>query len=252
MNRAPEIVLDSVGKRASDRPNVWLLEQIKLEIVPRQRLFLVGPNGSGKSTLLRMILGFESVDTGGITVSPPLSELSISYMPQDYRSALFPWFNLSRNLSLALKTEVDSSSTTHKLHEFNHLSKLFRLEPSLARYPYELSGGEQQLFLLIIAMIRKPVLLVLDEPFSAIDFGRRQSILTELGMFLNKEPSTVIAVTHDFEDAVLLADRILVLDPKTTAIREGIDVPFAWPRRPALRNSALFRDLIQKIIEATL
>lgn len=249
---APTITLDSVGKRAPDRQGTWLLERVTLDVRSRQRVFFVGPNGSGKSTLLRMILGFEHPDIGQVVLRPPICDLSVSYVPQDYRNALFPWLRLSSNLSVALRADVHSDVPKEALDSFQRLSELFRLAPGLQRYPYQLSGGEQQLFLLIVALVRKPDLLIVDEPFSAIDYGRRQLILEELGRQLATEDCTFLAVTHDFEDAVLLADRVLVLAPETAEVREVLDVPFSWPRSLTMRDTSLFRELTDRIVAATL
>jgi NitT/TauT family transport system ATP-binding protein len=252
MDGVPAINFLAVGKRAPERPGIWLLQNVDLEVPPRQRLFLVGANGSGKSTLLRMMLGFECPDTGSVTIAPPLDGLSVSYVPQDYRNALFPWLTLSQNLSVALRANVRNEVSNHGLKEFERLAQLFQLKPQLGRYPYELSGGEQQLFLLIVALIRKPSLLVLDEPFSAIDFGRRELILSALGNILHNENCTFLAVTHDFEEAVLLANQVLVLSPDTAEIRETIDIPFEWPRMLSLRSSKVFREFIDKMIAASI
>lgn len=215
---------------------------LDLQVATGERISLVGPNGSGKTTLLRTLLGFRKSDNLNITISGHFSR-SKAYVPQDYRKALFPWLTLQRNLAL-------SDHSAHKLsklkHDFDYLAERLRLSINLQKYPYQVSGGEQQLFVLIRALILEPSLLVLDEPLSAVDYARRliaQEILSE---YCTQANCTCFLATHDFEEAVFLADKVVVINGLAGTSRI-LKVCEPWPRAESFRSSASFGLILHDI-----
>src|ERR1051325_4045226 len=174
-----------------------VLEKVSLRVESQDRVAFVGPNGSGKTTLLRIILGIDAPDTGTANLSRSLDHNAIGYVPQDYRNALFPWLRLHANLSLANGACQNANAFIRPLSDeglqaYRKFSETFRVNLNLEKYPYQLSGGEQQIFLLMRAVIQKPKLLVLDEPLSAVEFGRRRFIQDFLGYWMHRSACTLL------------------------------------------------------------
>lgn len=217
-----------------------VLNDVSLTLREGERVSLVGPNGSGKSTLLRISLGLDIQDSGSVhAVSLDLGP--VGFVPQDYRSGLFPWLNLKQNLLLPFRNDGPRSSEFAILERYDATARLFGFSADLTKYPYQLSGGEQQIFSLIRALTTMPRLLVLDEPLAAVDFGRRQAIVHHLADWLVAHPCGLVAVSHSFDEAILLADRVYVLST-TGKIVQNLEVRLPWPRRVDMRLSAEYQD----------
>ena len=224
-----------------------------------ERIALVGPNGSGKTTLLRIILGIEQPDEGCVVINGLDTKYCISYVPQDYRNALFPWLRLKKNLALekGRRTRCQQASggdvvSINPQEEYSSLSKDFHLALDLSKYPYQLSGGEQQIFLLMRAILAYPVLMLLDEPMSAIDFGRKRLILHHLARWLPERNASLVFASHDFEEAVMLADRVNVFARQSGRLKATIAVDLPWPRTLEMRTSERFRALVDEVTNAVI
>ena len=192
-----------------------VLSGISLELESKQLLAVLGASGAGKSTLMRLIAGFDSVGGGSIvldgeilsdslrTVAP--ERRSIGIVPQD--SALFPHLNVSQNIGFGLS----GLSKEAKAERVGELLRLIRMEEFASRMPQELSGGQVQRVALARALAPKPKLVLLDEPFSALDAELRGQLREEVRQVLRAEGATAVLVTHDQEEALPLADRVAVL-----------------------------------------
>ena len=192
-----------------------VLSGISLELESKQLLAVLGASGAGKSTLMRLIAGFDSVGGGSIvldgeilsdslrTVAP--ERRSIGIVPQD--SALFPHLNVSQNIGFGLS----GLSKEAKAERVGELLRLIRMEELASRMPQELSGGQVQRVALARALAPKPKLVLLDEPFSALDAELRGQLREEVRQVLRAEGATAVLVTHDQEEALSLADRVAVL-----------------------------------------
>ncbi|MEL0200954.1 MAG: ABC transporter ATP-binding protein [Aquiluna sp.] len=192
-----------------------VLAGITLELESKQLLAVLGSSGAGKSTLLRLIAGFDAVTGGsisldgtllsssGVTVAP--EKRSIGIVPQD--SALFPHLNVRQNIGFGLA----GLSKEARDERVNELLRLIRMEQFAARMPEELSGGQVQRVALARALAPRPKLVLLDEPFSALDAELRQQLREEVRGVLKAEGATAVMVTHDQEEALSLADRVAVL-----------------------------------------
>jgi iron(III) transport system ATP-binding protein len=192
-----------------------VLSGITLELESKQLLAVLGASGAGKSTLMRLIAGFDSVGGGSIvldgeilsdsskTVAP--ERRSIGIVPQD--SALFPHLNVSQNIGFGLS----GLSKEAKAERVGELLRLIRMEEFASRMPQELSGGQVQRVALARALAPKPKLVLLDEPFSALDAELRGQLREEVRQVLRVEGATAVLVTHDQEEALSLADRVAVL-----------------------------------------
>ncbi|WP_293238208.1 ABC transporter ATP-binding protein [Paludibacterium sp.] len=217
------------------------VDDVTLSIAAGSRMAVVGPSGSGKTTLLRLIAGFEFPDAGRIALdgqlladahrAVPAHERGIGYVPQD--GALFPHLSVADNIGFGL------SETRHaKRARIDALLTMVSLDPVLGtRWPHELSGGQQQRVALARALAQRPRLMLLDEPFSALDTGLRVSMRKAVAQLLRETGITAILVTHDQAEALSFADQLAVM-------RQGRLVQHGTPaelyRHPRDGATALF------------
>ncbi len=193
--------------------NVIALNNVSLNLEQGNILAVVGESGSGKTTLIRLVAGLETLDKGEIIINNKMvSSNSIFIEPQDRKVgmvfqdyALFPHFTVFDNIAYGI------SKLSNKKERVDEVLQLVGLEDLGNRYPHELSGGQQQRVALARALAPKPELLILDEPFSNLDIILRNKLREDLLKILKKTKSTVIFVTHDIKDALLISDDILVL-----------------------------------------
>ena len=201
--------------------------------IPRGKLVSVfGPNGCGKSTLINMIAGLIPTDAGEILFDgKPLRDIKFGYVFQNYREALFPWLRAIDNIQYPLKLM--------KLPKAERRARTERMVASLGvkidlnRYPYELSGGQQQLVSIMRALVVEPQILFLDEPFSALDYEMTLFMRDQLQRIFVETGTTTVLVSHDLEEAVYLADRILLLSRGPACIADYVHYDAARPRTDA-------------------
>jgi NitT/TauT family transport system ATP-binding protein len=204
-----------------------LYQGFDLDIPQGRFTSIFGPNGCGKSTLINMIAGLTPIDSGEILFDgKTLRETTIGYVFQNYRDALFPWKRALDNIKYPL--EIAGKSKAECNRRVQELIASFDIRFDLERYPYELSGGQQQLVSIMRALAPHPEVLFLDEPFSALDYEMTLFIRDKLQEFFKATGVTMILVSHDLEEAVYLADRILLLTKRPTRVAET--VPFNAPR----------------------
>ena len=200
--------------------------------LPRGKIVSIfGPNGCGKSTLMNMIAGLVKPDAGEILFDgKTLRETQIGYVFQNYRDALFPWITAWDNIAYPLKRQgLKPAAVKARVDE---LVKLFEIRFDLKRYPYELSGGQMQTVCIMRSLATRPEVLFLDEPFSALDFEMTLFIRAKLQEAHLATGTTMVIVSHDLEDAVFLADRILLLTRRPTRIAELVSFDMPRPRLP--------------------
>jgi NitT/TauT family transport system ATP-binding protein len=200
--------------------------------LPRGKIVSIfGPNGCGKSTLMNMIAGLVKPDAGEILFDgKTLRETQIGYVFQNYRDALFPWITAWDNIAYPLKRQgLKAADVKARVDE---LVKLFEIRFDLKRYPYELSGGQMQTVCIMRSLATRPEVLFLDEPFSALDFEMTLFIRAKLQEAHLATGTTMVIVSHDLEDAVFLADRILLLTRRPTRIAELVSFDMPRPRLP--------------------
>jgi NitT/TauT family transport system ATP-binding protein len=200
--------------------------------LPRSKIVSIfGPNGCGKSTLMNMIAGLVPPDAGEILFDgKSLKDTQIGYVFQNYRDALFPWISAWDNIAYPLKRQgMKAAAVKARVDE---LVALFEIRFDLKRYPYELSGGQMQTVCIMRSMATRPEVLFLDEPFSALDFEMTLFIRTKLQEAHLATGTTMVIVSHDLEDAVFLADQILLLTRRPTRIAEIVPFDLPRPRQP--------------------
>ena len=201
------------------------LENISFTVNPGEFIAIVGPSGCGKSTLLSIIAGLISPESGSILLNNAslFSQKSrIGYMLQ--KDHLFEWRTILSNvlLGLEIQNRLDSSSKEKAMA----LLKTYGLDAFADSKPSQLSGGMSQRAALIRTLVLEPELLLLDEPFSALDYQTRLNVADDIWKIIKKEQKTAILVTHDLSEAVSMADRVLVLSPRPGRLLKDISIKF--------------------------
>ncbi len=223
---APHVTIRGLSKRFSD---ATIYDNFDFDI-PRGKLMSVfGPNGCGKSTLINMIAGLFPVDAGEILFDgQPISKIRFGYVFQNYREALFPWLRAFDNIAYPLKlmgvTKPESAARVDRL-----VANL-GVKIDLRLYPYQLSGGQQQLVSIMRALIVEPEILFLDEPFSALDYEMTLFMREQLQRIFVETATTTVLVSHDLEEAVYLSDRILLLSRHPARAVEFVHYDAPRPR----------------------
>jgi ABC-type nitrate/sulfonate/bicarbonate transport system ATPase subunit len=211
------VELDAVDKGYGA---VQALRGISLSVMPGEIVALVGPSGCGKSTLLELVCGLQVPDAGDVRAG------AAALMPQ--RDALLPWLSALDNAGLALRVAGVSRARARELAHAHFAA--FGLEGFEHARPTALSGGMRQRVAFLRTLLAGRPVLCLDEPFGALDALTRLQMQRWLAGALTREPRTVLLVTHDVEEAVLLADRVVLLSPRPGRIVEAIDVSLPRPR----------------------
>src|SRR5690606_4374862 len=236
---AGKIVINNIQKSfLSGKAQQRVVDGIDLTIADGEFIAIVGPSGCGKSTLMKMIAGFERPDGGSILIDglqrkgPNANGILISQ-----HGSVFPWLTVQQNLMFGL-----SDDSMDKFSVADHYAELVGLKGFENHYPSELSGGMLKRAEIARALAVKPEILYMDEPFSALDALMNLRIRTELRRILEKEQHTVILITHDVEEAVHLADRVVVLSPRPTKIQKIFTVSHAHPRKLSDLDLITLRD----------
>ena len=230
MNDLGVVDIRGVGKRYAVKGGILpVLENINLKVRAGEFLSVVGASGCGKSTLLRLIVGLDPDHTGEIKVDGEKvvgTSLDRGIVFQDHR--LFPWLTVERNVGLGLESSVLPADQRAAIVA-EHI-QLVGLQGFEKAYPHQLSGGMAQRAAIARALVNRPRILLLDEPFGALDALTRGRLQLELQRIWQQERITSILVTHDVEEAVFLGDRVVVMEPRPGRIRTIITVPRPRPR----------------------
>nr|WP_316643635.1 ABC transporter ATP-binding protein [uncultured Roseateles sp.] len=215
---------------------------ISFTVADGEFVAIVGPSGCGKSTLMNIIAGFERPDSGSVKVDGREQlEPSPKGIVISQHGSVFPWLTVRQNLMFGLNGDEHGD----KAALADHYAEMVGLKGFESAYPHELSGGMLKRAELARAFVVKPEILYMDEPFSALDALMNMRMRTELLRILGEERHTVLLITHDVEEAIYMADRVLVLSPRPTTIQASFRVDMPHPRRlsspqlQALRESIL-------------
>jgi NitT/TauT family transport system ATP-binding protein len=220
------ITIRGLTKFFAGRP---LYQNFDLDIPKASIVSVFGPNGCGKSTLINMIAGLIPIDSGSILFDgKSLAQTKIGYVFQNYREALFPWLRTIDNIAYPLRLEGKTRAQVEQ--RVAELVASFDVKFDLHRYPYELSGGQQQTASIMRALAPQPEVLFLDEPFSALDFEMTLFIREKLQEVFMATGTTMMLVSHDLEEAVYLADQVLLLTKRPTRIAEILTYADHRPR----------------------
>ena len=234
--KRPHVTIRGLSKRFDQ---TVIYNNFDLDIPRGELISVFGPNGCGKSTLINMIAGLIPPDAGEILFDGMrLDEIKFGYVFQNYREALFPWLRAFDNIAYPLKMmkipPAERRARTERLVE--HLG----VKLDLNLYPYYMSGGQQQLVSIMRALVVEPEILFLDEPFSALDYEMTLFMRDQLQRIFMETGTTTVLVSHDLEEAVYLADRVLLLSRHPARIADFPTVDAARPRTDATLSDPLF------------
>jgi len=224
--KRPHVTIRGLSKRF-DKAVIY--DKFDLDIPRGELITVFGPNGCGKSTLINMIAGLIPLDAGEILFDGmQLKDIKFGYVFQNYREALFPWLRAFDNIAYPLKMmkvpAAERKARTEKLVEF------LGVKLDLHKYPYQMSGGQQQLVSIMRSLVIEPEILFLDEPFSALDYEMTLFMREQLQRLFMQTKMTTVLVSHDLEEAVYLADRVLLLSRYPAEVADFVRYDGAWPR----------------------
>jgi len=205
---------------------VVAIDHIDLTVAPGEFLCIVGPSGCGKSTLLRILAGLDTQSSGTIAVDSAGWPVENAMVFQE--SGLFPWMSVAKNVGFGLMTRGVADREADE--RIDAALKLVGLTKFRNHYPHQLSGGMRQRSAIARAFVTDPGMLLMDEPFAALDAQNRVILQAELVRIWEQTGKTVIYVTHSIEEALLLGDRTVVMTAQPGRIKRIIDVPFPHPR----------------------
>jgi len=248
----PQIVIDHLTKEFAVRGDgkmLRALDSIALTIRRGEFVVLLGPSGCGKSTLLSIIAGFQHPTAGevlhdGKPISRPDHHRTVVF--QDY--ALFPWMTVLDNVAFGLKAQ--GISLKQRVEVAQHFIALVKLSGFEQRYPHEISGGMKQRAAIARALAPNPDVLLMDEPFGALDAQTRVLLQEEVARVAFETQKTVLFVTHSIEEAVFLGDRIVVMSARPGRVQRIYDVPLQKPRLPETRRLPEFVQLSEDLWES--
>lgn len=236
-----------VVKQYGEARDVRALDQISFTVDDSEFVVIVGPSGCGKSTLLRLFAGLIEPTSGDVlydneSVTGPSRERAMVF--QEFN--LFPWRTVIKNVAFGLEMAGVDHSECHE--RANEALSLVGLTDDAERYPDALSGGMRQRVGLARALAVEPGVLLMDEPFGALDARTRATLQRELLSIHSREQTTVLFVTHDIDEALLLADRVLVMVDDPNRIADQINIPFDRPRDShTLETSSTFIELKRRV-----
>lgn len=229
----------------SSQRSVEALDDVTFSVRAGEFVCIVGPSGCGKTSLLKLIAGLLEPTAGQVAFSEPRAVDRSRTAMVFQNQGLFPWMNILDNVAFGLEMKGVSKPERHaKAYE---LIERVGLGDFSKAYPRELSGGMRQRAAIMRAFLTDPQVLLMDEPFGALDAQTRIIMQEELLSTWRENPKTVIYITHDIEEAIYLGNRILVMSGRPGTIRGDISVPFPRPRTQALRSLPEFDRIYQQI-----
>ena len=243
------ITINEVSKQFPGRAGtVTALQKVSLDIARGEFVSVIGPSGCGKSTLMMMLAGLTptssgSIHIGGAAVTGPTKDLGIVFQ----QDALLEWRSALDNI--VLQAEVRKQDLAQARTEALRLLKMVGLEKFADAYPHELSGGMRQRVSICRALLHKPSLLVMDEPFGALDALTRDQLQIDLLRLRADRNMTILFITHSISEAVFLSDRIVVMSPRPGRIEAVMPIELPRPRRLAMRETPVFLGYIQRVTE---
>jgi NitT/TauT family transport system ATP-binding protein len=238
----PEVLFTNITKRF--KPSLPpVLEGISLAVDRGEFVSIIGPSGCGKSTLLKLVAGLSPCSAGDIRVNgltPKKARKQVSFVFQD--ATLLPWRTVEKNVALPL--ELEGVPSDQRSAAVAKMIDLVGLSHVLHSYPRQLSGGMKMRTSIARALTTKPRLLLMDEPFAALDEMSRDRMNEELLRLREEQSWTVLFVTHSVAEAVFLSTRVIVLAPHPGRVAHSIDIDLPWPRTSATRHTDAYDDIV--------
>lgn len=237
----PEIALEGVSKRY--RNAAVALEGISLTVDRGEFVTFLGPSGCGKSTLLKLVSGLSPVSEGSVRVNgmtPENAREMMSFIFQD--ATLMPWRTVEQNVGLGL--ELEHAARPSRKERVARMLELVGLSQVALRYPRQLSGGMKMRVSIARALVSRPRILLMDEPFAALDEMTRDHLNEELLRLYTEQKWTVLFVTHSVAEAVFLSTRVVILAPHPGRVAHEVAIDLPWPRTAETRESIEFEEAV--------
>jgi NitT/TauT family transport system ATP-binding protein len=250
-----KLQIDKLTKRyyvEREGRQVLALSDVSLSVDDGEFVAIVGPSGCGKTTLLNIVAGLLTYDTGSVSIDgETIRGPGINRAVVFQHSSLLPWRTIAGNVryGMELQKRVDAATMRERTDAFISLVGLTGFEK---HYPSELSGGMQQRVNLARALASDPAVLLMDEPFAALDAQTREQMQSELLKIWSHARKTVVFITHQINEAIYLADRVAVMSPRPGRVKGVFTVPFERPRTLALKREPRFleiEDAIWRLVE---
>ncbi|HXR01567.1 MAG TPA: ABC transporter ATP-binding protein [Pseudomonas sp.] len=224
---------------------VEVLKGFDLQVREGEFLSILGPSGCGKSTFLNILAGLAEKTDGTLEIDgKPLQGINRNQGVVFQGYALLPWRTVLDNIAVGL--EIRGVGKAERLDKAREYLDLVGLSGFASRYPHELSGGMRQRVAIARSLVYEPDVLLMDEPFAALDAQTRESLQDELLRIWDLHKKTIVFITHSLDEAIFLSDRVAVMTPRPGRIKEVIDINLERPRLPQLRNSHAFVQLRQQ------
>lgn len=250
MDERTEIMLDNIGMtyKTDDNRDVTALTSVTLDIKKGEFISLLSPSGCGKTTLLRIIADLLTPTQGRITVggeSPHAARLKQRYGIVFQSPTLYDWRTVKKNIMLPL--EIMHVPKAERSERADKMLELVGLSDFANHYPNQLSGGMQQRVGIARALAIRPEILLMDEPFSALDEFTREKLHVDLLKIWRKTNKTIVFVTHNIQESVFLSDRVCVLSPHPGRLSAVVDITLPRPRTMEMKNTPEFTELVAKV-----
>lgn len=240
------LTVSALRKTYQNQQKTKVFDNFDLNINKGEFVAIFGPNGCGKSTLLNAIAGITDIDGGKISFEgKETDKLNMGFVFQDYKNSLFPWLKAKENIAFPLKIKGNSNKNITSL--IKKIYKKYNCNFKLGAYPYELSGGQQQMVALLRSLVINPDIFLLDEPFSSLDYQTTLLLLEQLSKMWHELKMTTLFVSHELDDAIFLAQKIILLSKKPTRVIKTFTVPFTYPRKLSIMGSREFSDIKRDI-----
>lgn len=245
----PKLAIEGISKKYPSRTDaVTVLEKVSLQVQAGEFYTLIGHSGCGKSTLLNIVAGLIEASSGRVVVDGVEQRAAGPDRGMVFQSyTLFPWLNIVDNV--AFGPRIRGASTAEQRDIANHYLELVKLPGVHKAYPKELSGGMRQRVALARALANKPSILLMDEPFGALDAETRENMQNLLLSIREQEFMTVLFITHDLDEAVLLSERIGLMTSRPGVLAEEINVPLPYPRDIDVKLSERFLGIKRELVE---
>jgi NitT/TauT family transport system ATP-binding protein len=244
------VALAGIGQRfkTPTGQTVTALQDINLDIYPNEFISIIGPSGCGKSTLLRIVADLLAPTSGTAMVNgkpPHEARLNRDFGMVFQQAVLYEWRSVLKNIELPL--EIMGWSKDKRAARAREMLRLVELSDFEAHYPWQLSGGMQQRVSIARALTFSPAILLMDEPFGALDEMTRERMNIELLNIWTKTNTTVIFITHSIHEAVYLSSRVVVMSPRPGRIVKDIPITLPYPRAPEVRDTEAFFHLVSEV-----
>ncbi len=228
--------------------DIRLYRQFNLSVQKGSFVAIVGNNGTGKTTLLNLIAGIDTLDSGTVRIhDKPPGDVRVGYVFQNYREALYPWMSVMENITLPLRLR---GVPKHKRYEIARtFCSTHGLRINFDAYPYSLSGGQQQQISVVRSWIDQPDLILMDEPFSSLDYYMSFRFQKEIAQLWSEFKTTILFVSHRIDEAIYLSDRIVILGGQPVRILDDFKNPIGFPRSVNTLSSDECNRLRKRILE---